>query len=259
MYSLNLMLDAGGRRTRDHMVPADSASTRRVREWTRDHLSDAELDPIRELVTRAILSSDWDAARRLPSRLRGTYAVTMESDGSRGTWYFRTSQRPSSRWGDTTETVATLLASPYIVGYQLVGYAAPTRDELRLGPPRLTPTSRFADQRLVWLTAADRPTAPGNEARQVLRGELAFLMGVPPAALWSALDPFMRPLSRMDSVMLQRRPELYARENRQARLPITLRLDRSGAVRADTILTMNEKTIRISLVRLDTISVESRF
>ena len=259
MYSLNVMLETGGRRMRDYMVPADSASTRRALEWTRDHLSDAELDPIRELVSRAILSSDWDAARRLPSRLRGSYAVTMESDGSRGTWYFRTQQRPSSRWGDTTETVATLLASPHIFGYQLVGYAAPTRDELLLSPPRLTPTSKFADQRLVWLTAADRPTAPGNEARQVLRGELAFLMGVPPAALWNALDPFMRPLSRMDSVMLQRRPELYVRENRQGRLPITLRLDRSGAVRADTVLTMNERTLRISLVRLDTISVASRF
>jgi hypothetical protein len=256
MYSLNVMLEAGGRRTRDHTVPADSASTRRALEWTREHLSDAELDPIRELVSRAILSSDWDAARRLPSRLRGSYAVTMESDGSRGTWYFRTQRRPSSRWGDTIETVATLIASPHIFGYQLVGYAAPTRDDLALSPPRLTTTSKFADQRLVWLTAADRPTAPGNEARQVLRGELAFLMGVPPTALWNALDPFMRPLSRMDSVMRQRTPELYVRENRQARLPITLRLDGSGSVRADTVLTMNGKTLRIPLVRLDTISIE---
>lgn len=44
-----------------------------------------------------------------------------------------------------------------------------------------------------------------------------------------------------------------------SRLPITVRLARSGSVRADTTLTMNGKTLRMSLVRLDTISVESRF
>ena len=111
----------------------------------------------------------------------------------------------------------------------------------------------------VWLVAADRPTVAGNEARHVLPGQLEFRMAAAPTRLWDILDMFVPPLSRRDSLVLQRMPEIYARENRQPRLPITIRLDRSGSVRADTILTMKGKTLRMSVVRLDTISVDSRF
>jgi hypothetical protein len=257
MYSLNVLLEAGGQPMRDFAVPTDTASLRRVLEWTRSHLSDAELEPVRELVRRAILKPDWETVRSMPSRLRGSYAVTMEADGSRGTWYFRTEARPRSSWPDrdTITTIATLLSSPHISGYRLVGYGGPTRDELVVSQPS-GPGRRLP---FVWLVAEDRPTVAGNEARHVLRGQLEFTMAAAPAQLWDILDVFVRPLSPRDSVVLMRMPEIYARENRQPRLPITLRLDRSGSVRADTVLTMKGKTLRMSVVRLDTISVESRF
>lgn len=256
MYSLNVMLEAGGQLIHDFAIDTDTAGRRRALEWTRSHLSDAELEPVRQLVRQAILSADWEAVRRLPSRLRGSYAVTMEADGSRSTWYFRTKHRPSFGWpqGDTIRTTANLLSSPHVFGYQLAGYASGTRDELLVSQP-----SGLDQLPLVWLAAGDRPTVAGNEARQVLRGELEFRMAVAAAQLWDVLEMFVPPLSRMDSLMLGQMPEVYARENRQPRLPITIRLDRSGSVRADTTLTRSGKTLRMSLVRLDTISVESRF
>ena len=256
MYSLNVLLDAGGQATRDFAVPADTAGHRRVLEWTRSHLSDAELEPVRELVRRAILRPDWETVRSMPSRLRGSYAVTMEADGSRGTWYFRTEQRPRSDWPeDTIKATASLLSSPHVFGYRLVGYGGATREGLVVSQPS-GPGNRLP---FVWLLAADRPTVAGNEARHVLRGQLEFSMAAAPAQLWDNLDMFVRPLTPRDSLVLKRMPEIYARENRQLRLPITLRLDRSGSVRADTVLTKNGKTLRMSVVRLDTISVNTRF
>lgn len=256
MYSLNVMLEAGGHLMRDFAIATDTAGRRRALEWTRSHLSDAELEPVRQLVRQAILSSDWEAARRMPSRLRGSYAVTMESGGSRGTWYFRTQNRPSFGWpeGDTIGTTANLLASPHVFGYLLVGYAAQRRDELIVTRP-----SGLNRLPLVWLAAADRPTVAGNDPRQVLRGQLEFRMAVAPGQLWDVLDTFVPPLSARDSLILTRMPEIYARENRQPRLPITIHLERAGSVRADTTLTRNGRTLRMSLVRLDTISVDSRF
>ena len=104
MYSLNVLLEAGGQLMRDFAINTDTASRRRVLEWTRSHLIDAELEPIRQLVRRAILSPDWETVRRMPSRLRGSYAVTMEADGTRGTWYFRTEHRPRSSWPDRIQS-----------------------------------------------------------------------------------------------------------------------------------------------------------
>lgn len=256
MHSVNVMLETGGPVTRKFAVDPDTAERRRALEWAKAHLSDAELEPVRELVRQAILSADWEVARRIPSRLRGSYAVTMEADGSRSTWYFRTEHRPGFGWpeGDTIRTTANLLSSPHIFGYQLVGYAGKTRDELIASQPR-----GLDQMPLVWLAAADRPTVAGNDARQVLRGELEFRMAVAPTRLWDVLEMFVPALSGMDSLLLSKMPELYTREERQPRLPITIRLDRSGSVRADTTLTMKGKTLRLSVVRLDTIAVESRF
>ncbi len=256
MYSLNVMLEAGSYLFHDFAIDADTAGRRRALEWARSHLEDAELEPVRQLVRQAILSSDWEAVRRIPSRLRGSYAVTMEGGGARGTWYFRTHHRPSYGWpeGDTIKTTSNLLASPHVFGYRLVGFGAQARDDLVESDP-----SGLGDLPLVWLAAADRPTVAGNEARQVLRGELEFKMSVAPPQLWDILDTFVPPLSARDSLMLKRMPEIYTRENRQPRFPITLRLNSSGSVRADTTLTRTGKTLRLSLVRLDTISVDSPF
>jgi hypothetical protein len=255
MYSLNVTLESASPLRHELVLDGDTALRRRVLEWTRSHLADAELEPIRKLVRRAILAADWQAARRVPSRLRGSYQVTMESDGSRGTWYFRTHDRVGSSWPEAEpHTTAHLLASPHVFGYRLMGYAAPTREALVSSSPTLAP-----DLPLVWLAAADRPTIVGNEARTVLRGELMFRMAEVPNAVWDVLDMFVPPPSPTDSLVMTRSPYLFTRENRQPRLPMTIRLDGAGGVRADTSLTINGKTLRVSLTRLDTVAVARPF
>lgn len=255
MYSLNAMLEAGGVPMHDFVMGSDTAGRRRALDWATSHLSDAELEPVREFVRQAILAPDWDEAQRTRSRLRGSYQVTMESEGSRRTWYFRTVDHPSYGWpeGDTIRTTANLLASPHVFGYRLVGYAAPARAEL----VEIAPVG--PDMPLVWLAAADRPTVAGNEARLVLRGQLEFRLAVAPAGLWDILEMFVPAPSGRDSLMMTLMPEAYTRANKQPRFPMTIRLDGAGSVRADTTLTRNGKTLRVSLVRVDTISVDRPF
>lgn len=69
---------------------------------------------------------------------------------------------------------------------------APTHDELVVSAPEGP-----GNLPLVWLAAADRPSVTGNEARQVLRGELDFKMSVAPPQLWDSLeilaDEFLTP------------------------------------------------------------------
>jgi hypothetical protein len=256
MYSLHITLEAARPLMRPFLAGGDTAYRSRAVEWARSHPADAELEPARQLVRQAILGADWSTARRIPSRLRGSYQLTMESDGARATWYFRTHDRPGYRWeeADTIATTAELLVSPHVFGYVMVAYAAETRDALVSSAP-----TGMRDLPLVWLAAADRPTVRGNETRHVLRGELMFRMAAAPNQLWDALDMFVPPLSSRDSLVLARSPHLFTRENRQPRLPLTIRVDGTGAVRADTSLTVNGKTLRVSVVRLDTISVRSRY
>ena len=259
MYSLSISLEVPrviG--PRDASAAPDTARRARALAWARLHPAASELEPARSLVRRAVLDVDWAELTRTPSRLRGTYRVIMESDGVRGTWYFRTHDRPGYSWrdADTVRTTANLLASPHAAGYMLAGYAAGASDEL----PTASPTgSAMRRAPLVWLAAADRPTAPGNHGRSTLPGALEFKLSAAPVSLWDHLEAFVRPLSPMESELLARMRRQIERAERQPRLPLTLRVDAAGGVRGDTVLTRQGTTLRVSLARIDTLSVKRPF
>jgi hypothetical protein len=58
---------------------------------------------------------------------------------------------------------------------------------------------------------------------------------------------------------LARQGRQLARVQQQPRLRLTLRIDPTGAVRADTTHTQNGKRLRVSLVRIDTVSMKRPF
>jgi hypothetical protein len=240
-----------------HSLDEGSDTVRaRALAWARSQPAASELEPVRAIVHRAVLQADWPAVERTRSRLRGSYRVTMQGPGAGGTWYFRTHDRPGYRWreADSSRSTADLLASPHPAGYLLVGYAAGRRDALPRGAP-----PAGDDAPLVWLAAADRPTAPGNDGRRELRGALEFRLASAPRSLWDQLEPFVPAMSPTDSALLARMGHAFPRGERQPRLPLTLRLDPGGGVRADTSLTSGGRTLRVSLERVDTVSVTERF
>ena len=225
----------------------DSVRQVRALAWLRENLRVADFEPVRSQAHSAVLAADWREAMRMPSRLRGSYMVTMETGDARHSWYFRTHDRPSYRRRDKAAPSASeLLESPHVRGYSLVGYPAPARDDL--------PTAyRRASGRvpMTWFASADRPTAPGNDERRVLDGYLEFTLSAAPESLWPALERFIPPrdtLFRMLSAQM-------LPSDRQPRLPLTIRLDGIGGVTADTTFTAGGAPLRVTLVRLDTISV----
>jgi hypothetical protein len=147
-------------------------------------------------------------------------------------------------------STAALVDSPYIAGYQLVGFAAATYDSLPsrrpLGAPR---------ENLVWLATADRPTAPSNSARRTLKGELQFVLGGAPEPVWDALLPLVPPLSAVDSLFLAGTKGVLATEERQPRIALTIRIDDDGKVNADTTFVTGNRLLRVRLERIDTIAL----
>lgn len=250
---------------RGEMVPREAwdsvraAQRARAVAWARANPAEAEREPTRATVRRAVLDPDWDEAARSPSRLRGTYRVTMTAGDARGVWYFRTHARPSNPWRgrDTLQSTAALLALPHIAGYQLVGYAGSSPDSLADALQRWRRAVQGGERRpLVWLAAEDRPTLPGNDGRHALDGVLEFNLGAAPGSLWSALEAFVPPMSARDSVFFARAGRVPPRAERQPRLPITLRLDARGGVRVDTSFAFTGgRVLRVQLERLDTRSV----
>lgn len=229
----------------------DSIRRARALAWASMHPEAAELEPVRTLVRQVVLAPDWARASALPSRLRGSYRVDIEVDDRRATWYFRTHDRPGYLWlgRGPVPTTASIVRLPHVPGYRLVGLAASAAEslvtELALGPPPAP---------LVWLSTTDRPTTPGNEARRDFAGVLEFTLGAVPAALWDDLDAFIPPL---DSIIRPRIP--VPREREQPRLPLDLRLTDSGGVVADTVLLTRGRSMRVSLQRIDTVSVRRQW
>lgn len=251
MFSANLALEAPSARSREQRVAADSAKRARAIAWIAANTTEAEREPVRSMLRRAVLDPDWAAASSAPSRLRGTWQVDIEADGERHTWFFRTHVRPGYPWaGPRPEYgAAAAAAAPWTPGYLLVGYPADSRDSLATPPVR-------ARRALVWLAIDDRPTAPGNDARRTLSGVLEFTLAGAPEALWATLDPFVPPLSSADSAFRAQTGRPQPRDQRQPELPITVHLDGRGGARADTTLSARGHRIRVTLVRLDTVSVE---
>lgn len=255
LFAVESLLTRPPGRTREEHARNDSLLRERALPWLRANPAAADLEPARRLLHEAVLRPDWSAVMRIPSRVRGTYRVDMEADGVRGTWFFRTHDRPGYRWTrGPVRTAAELAASPWTAGYSLAGMGARERDSLLLERPRGAVRGAMA-----WLAVDDRPTAPGNESRRVLDGMLEFTLSAAPEELWEVLEAFVPPVSATDSVMRARMNLVIPRERMQPELPITLRLDDSNGVRADTTLTMRGRTLRVAVQRVDTTSMRRPF
>jgi hypothetical protein len=252
MYSLHVAFEFP-------VAVRDTALRSRALTWARGNLAAADLEPARSIIWDAVLTPDRETMRPMPSRLRGTYRVTVESGDVRGTWLFRTYDTRKYRWreGENARSIADLLASPHPAGYQLVGFAAPTREALPEVHLRGSPEP---DGPSVLLSAADRPTAPGNDARWAFAGTLEFVLRAAPEQLWDDLEAFVPPPTAEDSFLLMMSIRIgmapTVRGDRQPRLPLTLRIDEKGMVRADTNLTKDGRRLRVSLERVDTVSVK---
>lgn len=257
MFDLVSRLEVPAARTREERIVADSIRRVRALAWIAANPEEAECEPARTTLRGAVLDADWEAARSRPSRLRGSYRVVLDATGARSSWFFRTWDRPGYRWVLPGRQVdaATLAASPWVTGYTLTAHPAPSRDSLPMSPPR--PAGLLAAR--AWLSADDRPTAPDNESRRALVGRLEFDLGAVPEALWDGLDPWVVPLSAIDSSYLARTNGTRPREQRQVRLPLTLRLDDRGRVRADTTLSAEGRRVHVTLERVDTVSLARPF
>lgn len=244
-----VVLGLGGR-------PPDSTSRAKALGWARENSRSANLEPVRTLVRRAVLDPDWERVRSIPSRLRGAYRVDVEVDGERSAWFFRTHDRPGYAWNgdDSLQTSAQLIASPYVLGCRLVGYAASAREMLLTGT-----VAGGGSGPLVWLNATDRPTAPGNDARNVLPSVLEFRLAAAPEHSWDAFESFVPRISVLDSIFFARTRLPRPRADRQPRLPLTLRVERNGDIRGDTTYRVGGRAVRLTLVRLDTVSLSRPF
>ncbi len=233
---------------------ADSAARARAIAWTRANVTAAELEPVRTTIREVVLRPDWLRVVGIPSRLRGTWRVALESDGKRATWFFRTHEFPGYSWrgADSLQTTAALLAAPYISGYSLVGYAGTSPDSLPSAMPR-------GPRRIpmVWLKAMDQPTTPGNESRRALNGVLEFTLHAAPEAWWDVLEGMVPRPSGIDSVFAARIS--LPRAQQQPQIPIALRLDGNGGINADTTFTIAGRSVRLMLERIDTLSNKRPF
>jgi hypothetical protein len=256
MFSFYTAIELPLYNTRAENEAAERAKRAIVIAWARADPASAELEPIRSEVRRAVLEPDWEKAKVIPSRLRGSYRMDITIGGERATWFFRTHDRPGNSWRppDSLLTTAALFASPHISGYQLVGYPAGSRESLATTSPNIqrgTP--------LVWFSATDRPTAPGNEARRSLAAQFSFNLAAAPERQWSDLELLVPPLSAVDSAMMARARFTMTRGDKQIRVPLTVRLDARGGVRADTTLVVGGRALRVMLERVDTLSVKRPF
>lgn len=256
MFSLNSVLEMPRPVSMAARITADSTRRARAIGWAVANPLPAELEPARTVLRRAVLEPDWVVANRIPSRLRGTYRVDVEAGGERSTWFFRTHDRPGYSWngGDSLQTTAALLASPHVLGYQLVGYAAGSRDSI----PGATMKGSVRVP-MVWLATTDRPTAVGNDARRVLSAVFEFTLDAAPERLWNDLDPLVPQSTAIDSAFMGRLNRPLPRGQKQPRIPITVRLDARGGIRADTTLVVGTRALRVVIERVDTLSIRRSF
>ncbi len=256
VFSFNAVREVPPGRDAAGWAAADSTWRARSLAWARANAADAEFEPIRAAVRQAVLQSDWRAAERLPSRLRGTYRVDFETGDQRTSWYIRTHDRPGYSWrgADSLQRTADLIARPFVSGYRLVGYAAGASDASYSSDPR-----ELRRATLVWLATDDRPTTPGNDARLALSGILEFQMAAAPEAFWDDLESLIPRQSARDSTMMARMNPALQRSNRQPQLPLRVQFDGAGGVRADTTLRLRGRTLRAVLQRIDTLSIRRPF
>jgi hypothetical protein len=231
----------------------DSLRTARALTWARKHVETRDREPIRTDLRRTLMVSDMRQIERAPSRLRGTYRVTMQTHDTTLIWWFRTVDKPAYRWQENDDLMSTerMLAEPY-ASYSLVGFAV--QDSTALARAGLASAST-RDARLVWLATDDRPSLPGNDARRELRAQLTLQLKVVPQLHWPSVEPYNQALSAVDSALFVRIKRPLAREDRQPTLPMTVNIGRDGTPSADTTLVRDGRRLRVTIVRTDTISV----
>ncbi len=236
-------------------VPADTIRSR-VSAWARAHVVQRELEPIRSRIRNLVSGADFERISTTPSRFRGTYRIHLRDDDSSATWQFRTVDRPAYRWGaiEVAQTIADIIEAPFVPGYSLVGYAADSAGIVPVVSPR-----GAAERRLVWLSVADRPSAPGNDTTRVLAAMVEFVRVGAPVSIWDALDVYVRRLPAADSAFIARAGVVRTRADDQPRLPLTLRIGRDGSIAGDTTLVRDGRRLRVTLTRVDTVSVRRPF
>lgn len=244
------------RQSREAFQVDERARLARAMSWARANPIVAELAPVRTRLRDAVRNLDWEMARKTPSRLRGTYRVEIDANGTSHTWYFRTQPQLAYEWRgvDSMQTTREFLASPHIAGYSLVGYAADSIAKLNsvvVQPPNRSP--------LVWLYVADRPSAPGNDARTAMTGVLEFMLGATSESTWAMLEPFARVPSALEREMMVRMPRQIPRSEQQRRIPLTVHFDTNRGARADTTIVRDGRRLRVTLTRVDTVSVPRLF
>jgi hypothetical protein len=233
------------------------APTDRIVAWARANMAQASREPLRTRIVSAVLAPDWERVTASPSRFRGSYRVTMSSGTMVETWHFRTVDRPSYNDREAQERVrlSDLLEAPFGLGYSLIAYTADTAG-LPTAAPRPT-ASR--DRSMVWLKVADRPTSPRHRDANAVAAVLEFTRFATPRTWWPTFDPFIPEMDAMSRDLIARGMFPHTEGNDQPRLPITLRITSAGGVTGDTTLVRNNVTLKLSVVRTDTIAVKRPF
>ncbi len=231
----------------------DTVRSARAITWAHAHADAREREPIRTDLRNLLMRSDMTRIDQMRSRLRGTYRVSMQTGDTTLAWWFRTVDKPAYLWRENDERLSTeqMLKAPF-ASYTLVGYAV--HDSATLALADLAESST-AHARLVWLSVDDRPSLPGNASRLALTAKLEFRLKVAQEALWPALEVYNKALSKEDSLFFVRIKRPLAREDRQPMLPMTLQITREGALKADTALVRDGRTLRVTVTRTDTIAV----
>ena len=238
---------------------ADSSAGSRAIAFARSHPDDSERLPLRDLIRQSVLRPEFARVRTLPSRFRGTWQVRLTTGDSSVTYWFRTPRQAFSSWqaADSGRTTADIVRAPFVGGYVLLGYPALTRDSLA---PANDSTRRPPGG--LWFSVADRPGMPGNERQDRISMQLEFQLRTVPAWLWPVLDDYLRQRSRADSILSARvrARSVIPRANQQAQFPvITMRRGVGEVYSADTTFVRSQRTLRLTVTRVDTLSLRSTF
>ena len=97
------------------------------------------------------------------------------------------------------------------------------------------------------------------DARRALSGMLEFVLAAAPERLWNDLEALVPRQSARDSAMRARLNRPIPRGSKQPQIPLTIRLDTGGAIRADTTLVVGGRALRVVLERVDTLSMRRPF
>lgn len=255
MYSFESTVASGesadGLYTRD-----DNGSRAKALAWARANPEEAEGEPIRQTIRQSVLMKDMALVRKTPSRLRGTYRVTMTSGPTQVQWVFRTVSTAAYSWSqlDSARSTASVVANPHVAGTRLVGYAA---DSIAILPADLPRGSAMRTVPLVWVSTTNRPSATGDDTARTFQGELMFRRTAAPVAIWDALDAYVSAPSTSDSIAIARIAAMNnrsPREEQQPRIPMTWSVDQNGVVRGTSIAVHGERRLEVVVEMVNSVA-----